>query len=352
MDDVARLPPKDLADLFRAAAAKRGLPEAILEKDFWVCWVLKRIFTLTNPPAGILFKGGTSLSKVYGIIDRFSEDVDLSFDRTGLGFGGADDPMAAASKKKQTVAVEKLAEACKVAVREKLRPQLAGAFAAALGKTSTWSLESATDDADDATLLFRYPSAPVQSAAYITPFVRLELGARSDHWPAQLGVVKPFAAQDFPQQFKAAECTVTTLAAERTFWEKATLLHKWYHAQPERKFPDRQSRHYYDLHRLYKSPIGEKALADLSLLASVAKHKQVFFAQAWARYDLATPGSLQLVPPDTRLKELEADYKAMGQMIFGTPPAFGELMQTLAELEKKVNAMASPAGGDAPAASV
>src|SRR5258705_9199710 len=119
MDDVARLAPKDLADLFRAAAAKRGLPEAILEKDFWVCWVLKRIFTLDKPPAGILFKGGTSLSKVYGVIDRFSEDVDLSFDRAGLGFGGADDPMLAASKKKQAAAVERLAEACKVAVREK-----------------------------------------------------------------------------------------------------------------------------------------------------------------------------------------------------------------------------------------
>ena len=141
MDDIARLPPADLADLFRAAAARRGLPDAIVEKDFWVCWTLKRIFTLASPPAGILFKGGTSLSKVYGVIDRFSEDVDLSFDRAGLGFGGADDPMVAASGKKQTSAVERLAEACTIAVREKLRPQLAEAFAAALGTASSWSLE-------------------------------------------------------------------------------------------------------------------------------------------------------------------------------------------------------------------
>jgi hypothetical protein len=344
MDEVARLPAADLADLFRAAAARRGLPDAIVEKDFWVCWTLKRIFTLANPPAGILFKGGTSLSKVYGVIDRFSEDVDLSFDRAGLGFGGADDPMVAASGKKQTSAVERLAEACTIAVREKLRPQLAEAFAAALGTASSWSLESATDDADDATLLFRYPSARLQSAAYITPFVRLELGARADHWPAKPGVVTPIAAEVFPQRFAAAACTVNTLAAERTFWEKATLLHKWFHAKPERRFPDRQSRHYYDLYRLVKSPVAESALADLSLLASVAAHKQVFFAQAWARYDLATPGTLRLVPADARLKELESDYRAMGQMIFGVPPAFGELMETLAALERTVNAMRPPRG--------
>lgn len=337
MDDIARLAPNDLADLFRAAAAKRGLPEAILEKDFWVCWVLKRIFSLDNLPAGVLFKGGTSLSKVYGVIDRFSEDVDLSFDRGGLGFGGADDPMLAASKKRQAAAVEKLAEACKIAVREKLKPQLAAAFEEALGTTTTWTLEAATDDADDATLLFRYPSSPVPSATYITPFVRLELGARSDHWPAQPGIVRPFAAEDFPKQFKVAECQVKTLAAERTFWEKATLLHKWYHAAADRRFPDRQSRHYYDLYRLYKHPLGEKALSDLSLLDSVAKHKQVFFAQAWAHYELAKPGTLRLLPPQSRLSELEKDYRAMGQMIFGTPPSFSELMDGLGELEATIN---------------
>jgi hypothetical protein len=252
--------------------------------------------------------------------------------------------MVAASGKKQTSAVERLAEACTIAVREKLRPQLAEAFAAALGTTSSWSLECATDDADDATLLFRYPSARLQSASYITPFVRLELGARADHWPAKPGVVTPIAAEVFPQRFAAAACTVNTLAAERTFWEKATLLHKWFHAKPERRFPDRQSRHYYDLYRLVKSPVAESALADLSLLASVAAHKQVFFAQAWARYDLATPGTLRLVPADARIKELESDYRAMGQMIFGAPPAFGELMQTLAELERTVNAMRAPRG--------
>lgn len=337
MDDVARLNPHDRADLFRSVAARRGLPDAIVEKDFWVCWVLKRVFMLQNPPAGILFKGGTSLSKVYKLIDRFSEDVDLSFDREGLGFGGDADPMLAQSRKKQTAAVENLTKACQLVVRDKLKPQLAEAFDAALGTSSDWTLESAPDDPDNATLLFRYPNSALNSVEYIKPVVRLELGARADHWPAAVGSVTPFAAEDFPRLFKVPACEVKVLAAERTFWEKATLLHKWHYAPDDKRFPDRQSRHYYDLYRLYKSPVAESALAALSLLDSVAKHKQVFFAQAWAHYELAKPGTLRLVPPDKRLPKLERDYQAMGQMIFGTPPSFSELMDGLKHLEATIN---------------
>jgi hypothetical protein len=332
--------PTDRGDLFRNVAAKRGLSEAIVEKDFWVCWVLKRIFTLKNPPAGILFKGGTSLSKVYKLIERFSEDVDLSFDRAGLGFGGDADPMNAVSRKRREAAVEELAKACQIAVRDKLKPQLAKSFAESLGTVQGWSLESATDDADDATLLFAYPSSPVGQLDYIKPLVRLELGARSDHWPAQPGTVVPFAAEDYPHLFKDPSCKVKVLATERTFWEKATLLHKWYHATPDKRFPDRQSRHYYDLYKLAQSPVREKALGQPSLLNSVAEHKRVFFAQGWAKYELAKPGTLKLVPSDERIRELERDYAAMQQMMFGTTPSLDTILESLKELESQINRLA------------
>jgi hypothetical protein len=342
MDDVARLSPDDRVDLFRSVAAKRGLSDAIVEKDFWVCWVLKRVFSLENPPAGILFKGGTSLSKVYKLIDRFSEDVDLSFDRAGLGFGGDADPMKAPSRKRREAAVEELAKACRVAVREKLKPQLAASFAMALGTTQGWSLESATDDPDDATLLFAYPSSPVGQLEYVRPLVRLELGARADHWPAQPGTILPFAAEEYPGLFKSPVCEVNVLAAERTFWEKATLLHAWYHAGADRRYPDRQSRHFYDLYRLSQSPVRERALGQLSLLSAVAQHKQIFFAQAWAKYELAKPGTLRLVPPTERLGALERDYAAMRQMMFGAPPSFGAILEGLGELESRINELRSP----------
>src|SRR5436305_13621205 len=106
MDDVAQLPFTDRMDLFLATARRRGLTAEIIEKDFWVCWTLKRIFTLPDPPAGLLFKGGTSLSKVFGVIERFSEDVDLSFDRAGLGFGGESDQFIASTGKRRLQGLE------------------------------------------------------------------------------------------------------------------------------------------------------------------------------------------------------------------------------------------------------
>lgn len=113
MDDVARLPATDRADLFTAAARRRGLTAAIIEKDFWVCWTLNRVFTLADPPAGLLFKGGTSLSKVFGVIERFSKDVDLSFDRAGLGFGGDSDLLNAPTGKHLKHGLEALGEVCR-----------------------------------------------------------------------------------------------------------------------------------------------------------------------------------------------------------------------------------------------
>ena len=110
MDDIARLPATDRLDLFSASARNRGLTAEIIEKDFWVCWTLKRVFTLPDPPAGLLFKGGTSLSKVFGVIERFSEDVDLSFNRAELGFGSESDPLNATTGKKRKHGLEALTE--------------------------------------------------------------------------------------------------------------------------------------------------------------------------------------------------------------------------------------------------
>lgn len=343
MDDVARLPAADRADLFVVTGTGRGLTSQMIEKDFWVCWTLRRLFTLPDLPAGLLFKGGTSLSKVFGVIERFSEDVDISFDRAGLGFGGESDPLNAVTGKKRKHGLEALTETCQRVVRERLLPQLVGAFGDALGEppSKNWGLELAEDDPDGQTLLFRYPTGMVSPARdespYIRQAVRLEFGARSDHWPAIEAMVSPYAAADYPRVFKEPSCRVHVLAAERTFWEKATILHMWYHAPADRKFRDRQSRHYYDVVRLYQREVGKAAIKDTSLLLQVARHKDVFFPSAWARYADAKPGTLRLVPPNARLLELEQDYRKMQEMIFGEPPAFDELLEALREIELRVN---------------
>src|SRR5579862_2013380 len=202
MDEVARLMARDRADLFVAAAGRRGLSVEIIEKDFWVCWMLRRLFTLPNLPAGLIFKGGTSLSKAYKAIDRFSEDVDLSFDRGGLGFGGENDPLRAKSGKKKKHGVEALQETCQKVIRETFLPQLTAAVVSELGPapgppipgspwfevalasevgqhpSGNWALEMDREDPDGQTLLFHYPQSgrprPAEEAAYLKPFVRLE----------------------------------------------------------------------------------------------------------------------------------------------------------------------------------
>jgi len=343
MDDVARMPRRDRADLFAAAAAHRGLSPEIIEKDFWVCWTLKRLFLLPREPAGLIFKGGTSLSKVYGAIRRFSEDVDLSFDRQALGFKGAADPAAKKTRKARERSLDALSAKCRSFIVDTYLPLLTAAIADALPQASAgeWSLALAGEDEQGQTVTFQYPlTSRMQRAgqpAYIEPVIQLEFGARSEHWPAHDATIRPFAADELPTLFKDSTCVVRVLAGERTFWEKATLLHMWHHAPADKHFRDRQSRHYYDLVCLYDHEVGMRAVKDVDLLLKVAQHKGAFFPAAWARYDLAKPGSLKLLPPPSRLSELERDFERMREMIFGDVPTFQLILSKLKEIETSIN---------------
>lgn len=344
MDAIARMDAGDLADLFREVEKRRGdITAEIIEKDFWVCWTLKHVFGLGPAPAQLIFKGGTSLSKVYGVIDRFSEDIDLSLSREDLGFKGEFDPARAASGKKRRALLECLVARCREAIELEFLPGLRERFTGTLGREGAaprpWSLR--LDAHDPQTVLFAYPPGlPQREAAfaYVRPVVRLELGARSDHWPAEERAIRPYAADVLPELFSEPACRVRTLSAERTFWEKATLLHAEYH-RPAGKMPgERLSRHYYDLAKLYRSEIGRRALGDRGLLTAVVAHKQLFFASAWASYQTASPGGFRLVPPRERLAALEADYRVTcEQIIFGESYSFDELMAVVREIEAAIN---------------
>ena len=132
---------------------------------------------------------------------------------------------------------------------------------------------------------------------------------------------------------------MTALLAKRTFWEKATILHAEYHRPPEKRLPGRYSRHYYDVAMMAGGPIKQEALADTELLAQVVAHKETFYPSAWARYDLAQPGSIRLVPAASRVAELRLDYRNMAVMIFGEAPAFEKIMEMLGALEEEVNSL-------------
>lgn len=344
MDSVATMPPKERADLFVAAAGKRAPKSAaIMEKDFWVCWMLKRIFGFKQLPYHLIFKGGTSLSKVFRLIERFSEDVDLSFDRRELGFDAGHDPEEAPSRKKQRVMVDELQANCEALIRDKFVPVLVADCQSILGNAKTsphaWNIE--IDSEDRQTVLFRYPQAlsldGITVSSYIRQEVRLELGARSDHWPEEKYAITPYAAELFPQMFQAPSCEVNVLEAVRTFWEKATLLHKEAHRAGAAAKNERISRHYYDLYMLSRTDVADKALKSMDILERVIEHTTVFFPATWAHYETARPGSFRLVPQKDRLLVLKGDYAQMKVMIFGEYPKWDDIVEGLKGLEERIN---------------
>jgi hypothetical protein len=337
MEHFALLPAAERAAVFREAAARMRFGSAVIvEKDFWVCWTLQRIFSSRMLP-GPLFKGGTSLSKVYKVIQRFSEDVDIVLDRHALGFTGDQDPPNIAGTNKRNRKLDELASKCSGTVLGVVLDELQKSFAALLGE-SDWNIREDPADADRQSLLFAYPLGLEDDVyslgTYIRPVVRLEFGCRGDLWPSERQSIQPYIADALPGFLAEPTSEVHVLRPERTFWEKATLLHAVFHSG---KMPPRLSRHHYDLSCLYRREYGQLALKDLALLASVVEHKKVFFREAAARYDLAQPGSLRVCPPDSHIARIRSDYRDMREMFFGEAPPFDRVMADLREVEKCVN---------------
>lgn len=344
MDKVALLPAGDRAALFGETAAGRGVADTIIEKDFWVCWSLRRLFGLPKgTTASLVFKGGTSLSKAFDAIRRFSEDIDLSFDRAELGYTGDRDPEKEGISKKQAARlIGDLVGDVERHIAEKLLPALRTAIVEQLGKPANgeWALE--IDAGDAQTVNFHYPTAlPItdyEDMAYITPRVKFEFGARGDPWPTEERVIRPYAADDYPDFFEHPGTSVTVLSARRTFWEKATALHAEAHRPAGSPTPQYFSRHFYDLAMLLDTAEGRAAAPDFALLAQVAKHKATFFRSGWAGYDTAQPGTLRLMPNVARVKDLRGDYRAMAPMMFDeTPPSFDDILGKIAMLEETIN---------------
>ena len=325
------LNPRERVELLDTASRKRGLATPVLEKDYWVCKTLDVLFNLAELGPHLIFKGGTSLSKVYRLIERFSEDVDVSLHRAYLGFGHDRDPETSQGKE-QRRRLQELEQACRECVRSRLLPAFREAMAESLRETDSWSAE--LDPADPQTILFRYPQAGDGGPSYITPAVRIELGARSDHWPAEKMSITTYLSDTLDRSLGGTK--VRALAAERTFWEKATLLHAEAHRTPDKPMPARYARHYYDLACLALSPVAERALADGELRQRVVEHKSVYFRSAWARYDLAHPATFRLLPPSERLSHLKQDHQQMEPMFFSTPPTLENILKTLDQLEQRI----------------
>jgi len=330
MNRVAALSEKDRNELFAVTAEQRGMGTvAVVEKDFWVCWTLKRLFEHPKLSKQLIFKGGTSLSKVYGLIDRFSEDIDLVLDWRVVS--GEQDPMGERSKtKQQRLNTELNDKACEY-IAESMLPLLADALG------SHCELEVKADEKDQGYIVrVEYPRTA--DTGGLLPYIQLEVGPLASWLPHSEHTIRPYAAEDFPGQFDDPLCPVRAIDAERTFWEKATILHHEAHRPEGSSVPERYSRHYYDLHLMAADEkLKADALGNLALLEDVVLFKKKFYPRTWANYDAARTGSFKLVPPNHVLDPMRADYSAMQDMIFGRRPSFAEIIASLKELESEIN---------------
>jgi hypothetical protein len=333
-------------DLFLATAGRLGTAVQNVEKDFWVCWTLDALFN--GVPAGtprLLFKGGTSLSKSFGLIDRFSEDIDITVFRNDLGEAASVEELEALSGKKRRARLDDIKGACQAFIAGPLLTDIAklaaDAMTAAQIGEERYRVELDAADADQQTLLFWYPSATTTEGGYIRAAVKIEGGAKSALDPHTTTTVKPYADDDFP----GGDLTIggiTTVDPTRTFWDKVVILHglrRWFdHRGQLRHGGQRVSRHYYDVFRLLQSETGRAAEADRQLAEDCARHARMFFNTPHFDLDQAAQGTWSIVPTTPMMDALERDYNAMAGMIMGPTPTFTAVVDAVASLETRLNA--------------
>jgi len=338
-DDFFRLDAADRLEVLNVAASASGRPTHLLEKDVWVVWTLRTLFG-AELGRDLVFKGGTSLSKAYGAIRRFSEDIDLTCDIRKLapdlvGEEGDALPATRSEERRWSRAVRHRLPGW---IEEKVLPVIGRAL-------ETEGLTAAARAEGDRIHVEYEPLA--EGYGYVAPRVMLEFGARSTGDPNEPHDIVCDAAEHVEAvAFPTAAPRV--MRAERTFWEKATAIHVYCSEGPLRG--DRFSRHWHDLARLDEAGFAETALADRELAAAVADHKSWFFAERDADrqpidYRAAVSGGLRLVTEGASREALAEDYARMVEdgLLLDEAEAFDALMAKIEALEKRANAAAAPA---------
>jgi hypothetical protein len=341
--DVISAAANERLDLFLTTANRLGTPIGNVEKDFWVCWTLNALYH-ERPASGprLLFKGGTSLSKAHGLIERFSEDIDVTVFRDDLDESASVEELEALSNKKRRARLEAIRDACRAYITGSLRDFLTARLADVTKGAGRVEIDEA--DPDGQTLLVWYPEVEPRDGAYVRPAVRIESGAKSALDPNHPATIRPYVADDV-ENLDLAIADVTTIDAERTFWDKVVIAHglrRWFERRGElRQEGQRVSRHFYDLHCLFGSDVGKQALADGALGEDCVRHARMFFNRP--DYDLASAvaGSFALAPTPAMTDALERDYANTTAMIFGEAPGFEDILKSIAEIERIANNVAA-----------
>ena len=329
MFEYKKMSKNELEQVIKNASLKIGVNEVILEKDYWVCFVLNYLFSKCKWKEAFTFKGGTSLSKCFNLIQRFSEDIDLILDWRVIGYS-FDEPWQERSNTKQDKFNKESNQKTEDFLKNEFVPQLESDFRDMLNE----EFHIRIDESDLQTVLFEYPKT--FKSSYVTQAVRLEIGTLAAWTPSEAVHIVPDIQKIYPMLFDGDFIEVRTVLPERTFWEKATILHHEANRPKELAIPKRYARHYYDLVCIANSRYKDRAFKSFELLEKVVQFKQKFYPRKWAKYEDATTETIRLMPDEYRLKEIKDDYKNMTEMFFGEYPSFEELMNSVLELEKEI----------------
>jgi len=324
----------DRAAALDVAASRSGRPAHLLEKDVWVVWTLQTLYAASFADA-LVFKGGTSLSKAYQAIDRFSEDVDLTYDIRAIApdLTSAGDDSLPPSRSQEQRWTKTIRERLAAWTRDTVAPLLVGRLQQeGLGAT-------VSTDADTVRVAY---SPATTGYGYVHPTVTLEFGARSTGEPHEMRDIECDAAPHLPD-LAFPNAAPSVMRPERTFWEKATAIHVFCRGGRFRG-AEHFSRHWYDIVALDATPFAEAALRDRDLAQRVARHKSMFFREKDAQgqpidYDAAVRGGLQLVPDGTAARLLADDYAAMiaDGLFFGEVPTFAALLEQCEAIQRRAN---------------
>lgn len=327
-----------LAMLQQTEATHPGINQVAIEKDWWVTVTLKALFQ-TDCREWLIFKGGTSLSKGFNIIERFSEDIDLAISHSFFGIEK--------SNKSQRDKLKKLARKY---IHETLSAQI-DAHLKSMGVTG-YTIENVTQvqdkngewkpidsDKDPTVILLHYPSIIEDTITYIPPRVKIEISCLSMDEPTEERYIHSLIGETFEEEDIDANCKIRTVVPTRTFLEKIFLLAEEFQKDKPRSV--RMSRHLYDLEKLMDTEYGREALADRTLYDAIVEHRRAYYALKYVNYDLHAPATINFLIPEHSMESWKADYADMQRFfIYGQSLEFDELMQKISELQKRVRDMA------------
>lgn len=324
--DWFKLPEQRRREIFIQTSQRTALPPWSVEKDWWASMVLKSLFELDFSEQ-LLFKGGTSLSKGWNLIQRFSEDIDIAINMDFLGYEG--DPTLKKITKLRKASYAFTRDTLCTKLNEKLEE-------AGFAKYRIEPNENPNTSTDPHSLNLIYHSLTQQSE-YISPSVKIEVSARSLMEPTEEREIQTLVGANFPDQpFTDSPKLIKTLLPKRTFLEKAFLLHEEFKRNPKEIRSERMSRHLYDLEKIMDTDHCSQALADKKLYTSIIKHRATFTRLKEVDYDTHQPQHIDFIPPETIIKEYSRDYNRLQEsMIFGDSLAFDVLIDRLIELRSR-----------------